>query len=147
MMPLTSADLRQGIRHLFDSDSMPSSDAIGTWVAAYIPYAQAAVAGAAALSSPLPKTVGDGPLFFDQLDSALRTMWTGAVWAGPALTAVTTLVPPLQPFLATAISTLTTSYDREQAATLIAEALHTYTLSVVVTVTPASGTPAPTTLV
>lgn len=126
---------------------MPGSNAVDAWVTAYARYAKDATAGVVALASPLSSAGGSGPMFFDRLDSALRSLWMSAVWAGPGVTALTTVVPPLQPFLAVASATLSTSLDRELAATLIAEALHTYTLSVVVTITPASGTPVIATLV
>lgn len=139
-MPLTSAALRQAIRPLFDQASMPSSDAVGAWCRVYAPYVRDVIAGPVTLSAPLTPGSGSGT-FFDALDAALRTMWTSAAWVGPGVTAVTTLVPPLQPLLLALSPTLLASFDPEQAASLIAEALHTYTLSIVVTVTPASGTP------
>lgn len=144
-MPLTSATLRAAIRPLFEPGTMPSSDVIGAWCRAYASYANGAIAGAVKLAAPLVPPSGDGS-FFNSLDSAFRTMWMSAVWVGPGVTAATTVVPPLQPVLLALSPTLTVSFDREQAATLIAEALHTYTLSITVTITPASGTPVIATL-
>lgn len=118
---------------------MPGTDPLGAWMTAYVTYAQAAVAGPVTLAAPL--TTVSGPFTYDVLDSALRTMWTAAVWVGPGVSAVTTAVPPVQPFLQALAPSLLSSFDVELAPTLIAEALHTYTLSIVVTVTPATGTP------
>jgi hypothetical protein len=106
---------------------------------AYVSYAQSAIAGPVTLASLQPSA--SGPFSYDALDEALRTMWTAAVWVGPGVTAVTTIVPPVQPYLLAIAPPLLVSFDVEQAPTLIAEALHTYTLNVVVTVTPATGTP------
>lgn len=147
-MPLAASDLRREIRSLFDPSGMPSSGAVEAWVRSYSRYAQSAAAGGAVtLGSPLSAVIPNGSSFFDQLDSALRSLWTSAVWVGPGVTAVTTAVLPLQPFITPVSSALNVSFDRELAATLIAEALHTYTLSVVVTITPASGTPVIATVV
>lgn len=142
---LTSAGLRAAIRPLFDPPTMPAADPLGGWMKAYASYAQDAIAGPVVLASPLV-TQGTGLFTFDILDAALRAMWTAAAWIGPGVTAATTLVPPLSPLLLALTPTLVASYDPELAPTLIAEALHTYTLSVVVTVTPASGTPFPATI-
>lgn len=143
-MPLAAATLRQAMRSLFDSNTMPTGDPLGDWMRAYVSYAQSGIAGPVALAQDL--VVGSGPFTLDVLDAALRTMWTAAVWAGPGVTAVTSLVPPVQPLLLAIAPTLNASYDVELAPTLIAEALHTYTLSVVVTVTPATGAPFPATV-
>lgn len=125
---------------------MPTSDAVGDWSRAYVKYAQSAVAGAVAMTSPLVASLGSGGAFYDALDAAFRSMWLATVWVGPGATGVVTLVPPLQPFLLELAPTLVLSPDRDLALSSIAVALHTYTLSVVVTVTPASGTPVPTPL-
>ncbi len=142
---LLKGDLRQAMRHLFEPGTMPSDDPVRDWCTAYALYGQKALAGVAALSSPLVPGSAGGE-FLDALDSAMRKMWMSAVWVGPGVTAATSVVPPLQPFLIALAPSLITSYDRELAPTLIAEALHTYTLSIVVSVVPASGTPVPTPL-
>lgn len=124
---------------------MPRGDLRGcvlAWTTAYVTYAAGAIAGGLLPAAIVP--VGaDGPDFFTALDSALRQMWMAVAWASPGLTGVTTVVPPLQPLLAAPSATLFASSDPQLAPTLIADALHTYTLSIVVTVTPATGTPYP----
>ncbi len=142
---LVKAELRQAMRPLFEPGTMPSDDPVGDWVKAYAVYAQKAIAGPVALSAPLVPSTAGGQ-FIVGFDAALRKMWMSAVWVGPGVTALTSVVPPVQPFILALAPTLITSFDREQAATLIAEALHTYTLSIVVSVVPASGTPVPTPL-
>jgi hypothetical protein len=47
----------------------------------------------------------------------------------------------LLPFMAAPSATLISSSDPQLAPSLIADALHTYTLSITVTLVPASGTP------
>ncbi len=142
---LSKQALEDAIRPLFQPDTMPKDDAVGHWVRAYASYAQAAVAGVAALAAPLSAQSAAGP-FPAAFDAALRTMWMSAAWVGPGVTATTSVVPPVLPFFAAAIPVLMATYDRAQAPTLIAEALHTYTLSITVSVVPASGTPVPTLL-
>ncbi len=144
-MPLSVQTLKQSLRPLFQPDTMPSKDVIGAWCKAYAPYASVATAGVVALPAGLVPSTASGE-FFSALDTAFRTMWMSAAWVGPGVTAVTSVVPPLQPFLAALAPTLLTSYNREQGLSLIAEAIHTYTLSIVVAVTPPSGTPVPTKL-
>lgn len=143
---LDAGNLRAALRPLFDPASMPSANALGVWVRSYAEYAKTAIAGPVALAAPL-SSPASGPFTFAALDSALQTMWMAAIWVGPGVTAVTTAVPPLTPLLVALAPSLIVSYDTELAPTLIAEALHTYTLSVVVTVTPATGSPFPATLV
>jgi hypothetical protein len=142
---LSRASLRQGIRSLFEPGTMPSDDVAGPWCSAYASYAVGALAGPVTLVGSLVPVSGKGP-FFDILDSSFRAMWMSAVWAGPGVTAITTVVPPLQPSLQALIPQLMTSFDRELGPSLIAEAIHTYTLSIIVTVTPATGTPFTVTL-
>ena len=139
-MPLRSADLRQALRPLFDPSSMPSEDAIRAWCEAYASYAGKAIAGPVTLPTGIQYIPTSGE-FFTALDSAFRAMWTAAKWIGPGVTAVTAVVPPLQPYFAALSPAIMSSYDPEVAPSLIAEALHTYTLSITVTVTPATGTP------
>lgn len=137
---LSKSTLEQSLRPLFDPPTMPREDVVGAWCRAIIPYAQAAIAGPVALVAPLSPVSLNGD-FLSSLDVALRTMWTSAVWAGPAVTAVTTLVPPVAPFVMASAPVLIVNSDPELGRKLIAEAIHTYTLSIVVTVTPATGTP------
>lgn len=138
---MLSADaLRGQIRPLFDPDTMPGPDPVLAWTKAYSAYAQTVLAGPVALAAPLAPVGGDGQ-FFDALEAALRSMWMTAAWVGPGVTASTTSVPPLRPLLDSLSPEIISSYDRELAPSLIAEAIHTYTLSIVVTVVPSSGTP------
>lgn len=141
-MSLQLSVLRSGLRPLFDPATMPTSaaDAIVRWAQAYIPYASAAVAGGAvpALLSPVP---AGGP-FYQALDDSFRTMWMATPWTGPGLVGTTAAVPSLAPLLEANRARLVQSRDPELALSLIADALHTYTLSITVSVVPPSGTPA-----
>lgn len=139
-MPLTSAALRGAISSLFEQGTMPYDDAIFSWIKAYSSYTDGVIAGPVLLATPLVPSA-HGEFSFDALDAALRSLWMSAVWVGPGVVAVTSLVPPVQPFLAALTTTLNASFDRDLAPTLLSEALHTYTLSIAVTVTPATGTP------
>lgn len=140
-MSLDPEMLKRGLRPLFQPASMPVSaaDAIIRWCLAYIPYAQAAVAGGVVpvALSPVPAS---GP-FYQALDDSFRLMWLATPWVGPPLTGVTAFVPPLVPFLEARRTALMQLRDPEQALSLIADALHTYTLSITVSVVPPTGTP------
>ena len=141
-MSLVRDALSNSLRSFFDPKTMPKggvSETVRQWVTAYAAYGQAAIAGGT-LPSPLVPGGADGR-FDVALDQALRTMWMGVAWTGPALVGVTLLVPPLVPALEAVGATLLTSRDPAQALSLITDALHTYTLSITVTVTPAAGTP------
>lgn len=112
-------------------------DAVKEWTTAYAKYGKSAIAGGT-LPSPLEPSGASGR-FSDALDFALRKMWMGVAWTGPALVGTTLLVPPLSPILETLAKTLLKSRDPAQALSLIADTLHTYTLSITVTVTPPTG--------
>lgn len=142
---LLKADLKQVMKPLFDPRSMPSDDPVGDWCKAYAIYAQKAMAGAVALSAPLVPSSVAGQ-FYVALDAALRKMWMTAIWIGPGVTAVTAVVPPVMPFLMALAPALISTFDPELAPSLIAEALHTYTLSIIVSVIPPTGAPVPTSL-
>jgi hypothetical protein len=134
--------LRQAIVPLFRPTTMPTGpvpDAVRQWVTAYVRYAQGAVAGGTVPSTLVP-VPGPSGLFFTSLDSALRTMWTAVAWTGPALIGTTLLVPPLSPALVLVSSQLMQSRDPDLALSLITGALHTYTLSITVSVVPPTGT-------
>jgi hypothetical protein len=137
---LAKSELKQAMQHLFDPASMPADNSVADWCRSYAKYAQKAMAGAVVLASPLVPQSSAGK-FLPSLDVALKAMWMSAVWVGPGVTAVTSVVPSVQPFLAGLAPVLVTSFDRGLAATLIADALHTYTLSIVVSVIPPTGTP------
>lgn len=141
-MSLTKSVLRDSLRPFFDPKTMPTggvANAVRQWVAAYAVYGQSAIAGGAIPSPLVP--VGAAGRFSDAFDQALRNMWMGVAWTGPALVGVTLLVPPLTPILESVGTVLLKSRDPGQALSLITDALHTYTLSITVTVTPATGTP------
>jgi hypothetical protein len=140
-VPLAAPLIKRAIAPLFTKDGMPSEDPIGKWCTAYADAVKTVLAGPVKLAAGLVPQHGGGDGFFGKLDAAFRTMWMSAVWVGPGVTAVTTVVPPLQPFLLALTPALITSFDRDIAPSLIAEALHTYTLSITVTVTPPTGTP------
>lgn len=140
-MPLAAPLIRKAIAPLFTKEGMPSDDPIGKWCAAYADAVKAVIAGPVKLAAGLVPQHGAGDGFFGLLDAAFRTMWTTAVWVGPGVTAVTAVVPPLQPFLLALSPALMVSFDPELAPTLFAAALHTYTLSITVTITPPTGTP------
>ena len=142
-MSLDQRKLRDSISHLFRAETMPKGpvpDAVLEWVTAYAKYGRDAVAGGTKPTTLIPGP-GTGGKFFDSLDSALRVMWTAVPWSGPALIGVTLLVPPLAPLLETAAVILIKSRDPEQALSLVTDALHTYTLSITVMITPPNGTP------
>lgn len=142
---LIKSELRQALRPLFEPGTMPSANPVGDWCKAYATYAQKAMAGVVALAAPLVPSSAPGQ-FHAAFDAALRKMWMTAVWVGPGVTAVTAVVPPVIPFLVALAPALNSTFDRELAPTLIAEALHTYTLSIVVSVIPPTGSPVPTPL-
>jgi hypothetical protein len=140
-VPLAPPLIRQAIAPLFKQDGMPSDDPVGKWCSAYADAVKAVIAGPVKLAAGLVPQHGGGPGFFVLLDTAFRTMWMSAAWVGPGVTAVTAVVPPLIPFLTALSPALMVSFDSELAPSLIAEALHTYTLSITVTITPPTGTP------
>ena len=142
-MPLDQGQLRDSLKPLFQPGSMPTADAVGAWARAYIPYASQAIAGALKLVTPLSPVPGAGADFFEAIDQSFRAMWMATGWAGPAVVGAVTIVPPLGPYLKAYSAILLTSFDRELALSSIAVALHTYTLSIIVTATPATGTPFP----
>lgn len=120
---------------------MKEGNSLSRWCSIYSTWASSAIAGPTVLSKPLTTaTVVTGD-FFDSLDASFRSMWMSAVWVGPGVTAITTVIPPLQPFLRSLSASLISSYDPELAPTLISTALHTYTLGITVTITPITGTP------
>ncbi len=144
---LIKSELRQALRPLFEPGTMPSADTVGAWCRAYATYAQKAMAmaGAVVLAAPLVPSSAPGQ-FYTALDIALRNMWMTAIWVGPGVAAVTAIVPSVIPFLTALAPALGSTFDRELAPTLIAEALHTYTLSIIVSVIPPTGSPIPTPL-
>jgi len=145
-VPLTASLIKQAIAPLFAENGMPSDDPVGKWCTAYAGAVAAAIAGPVKLVAGLVPGHGGGDGFFNLLDAAFRTMWMSAAWIGPGVTAVTTVVPPLQPFLLALSPALNSTFDRELAPTLLSEALHSYTLGIVVMVAPMSGTPFTATL-
>lgn len=138
---LAVATLRSSLAPLFDGPTMPSTAAVSRWLDAYIPYASNAIAGGTVPTLLKPPS-GEGD-FFTGLEAALLQLWTTAVWAGPGLTGITTFIPPLAPVLIAAGAQLIASTDASFGLHLLAESLHTYTLSIVVTITTASGVSSP----
>lgn len=135
-----SADvLKSGIRPFFSPGGMPKSalEAIKSWSQAYAAYAQSALAGGVVPAALAPVPVPGK--FFDALDQTLKAMWMAAAWAGPALVGVTAVVPPLAPVLQAVGTSQLKNRDPEKALSAIADALHTYTLGIMVTVTTAAG--------
>lgn len=131
--------LRESLRPLFTPGTMPGKDAATRWLSAYTAYANDAVAGVTQLAAPLvPREVtGD---FLVGLDGALMSTWMNAAWVSLGATGVTTFVPPFAPYLLSSSAVLLRrSTDPQQALTAIAQSIHTYTLSITVTVTTASG--------
>lgn len=139
-MTLDPQVLRTALAPLFDPSGMPTGDPVAAWTQAYVKYAAAAIAGGTAPTT-LEAGTATGPDFFTALDLALRTMWTAVAWVGPGLTGTTLLVPPLQPLIVPSAPAIIASSDPQVALSLIVAGLHTYTLSITVTVVPASGTP------
>jgi len=116
-----------------------SAEAVRLWAQAYASYAKSAVAGGTVPTAlaPIPTA---GP-FFDALDQTLRAMWTAVAWAGPGLAGTTTLVPLLSPALRAVGQSQLRNTDPERALSAIADALHTYTLGIAVTVVTPAGVP------
>ncbi len=135
--------LRSSLQSFFDPATMPKGDVpqvMLQWGAAYARYANLATAGVAVLAVPLIPAPASGP-FFQAMDWSLRTMWMTAKWIGPGVAGTTTTVPSIVPSLLRNSNVLMQSRDPQQALSLIVEALHTYTLSVTVTLVTAAGTP------
>ena len=142
-MTLEPDSLRNAISRFFYPATMPTGrvpDAVLQWTTAYASYAQKAVAGGTVPSVLVPAVGPDGK-FFDSFDSALRTMWNAVAWTGPSLVGTTLLVPPLSPILDIVAATLIKSREPQLALSLITNALHTYTLSITVSVVSPTGTP------
>ena len=138
-MSVSSDALKSAIRPLFKPSSMPKSAliAVDSWAKAYASYAQAAIAGGTIPATLAPVAV-PGP-FFEALEQTLMAMWLATAWAGPGLVGVTLFVPPLAVVLRNVGAGLLGNRDPEKALSAIADALHTYTLAVTVTVTTAVG--------
>lgn len=140
-MTLSRDLLVSSIRPFFIPATMPKGDVasvVKQWASAYSSYAIQAMAGPAGIGSPLVVSGASGR-FSAALDSSLRSMWMAASWVGPAVVGVTLLVPPLVPTLESLGSSLITVRDPERALSAIADALHTYTLGITVTLTTAGG--------
>lgn len=135
---LSPDQLSESLRPLFTPGTMPVGSPIDVWARAYVGYAQDATAGPALLTSPLvlPPASGD---FLSGLDEVLRGTWMSAIWAGPGVTGVTSIVPGLAPFFMESSGILVGSLDRELALTAIVKSIHTYTLSITVVLTSATG--------
>lgn len=129
--------LKDALRPLFTPGTMPT-DALDAWTRAYAVYAADAVAGPTMPASPPvpPPASGD---FLTALDGAIRGMWMGVSWVGPGATGVTTLVPDLRPALMVNASRIDGRISSEEALDAIVQSIHTYTLSITVTVSTASG--------
>lgn len=140
-MPLSPQRLRAALSPLFQDGTMPQAgpDAVARWGRAYATYAQDALAGGTLPGPLVPQPVSGE--FLQALDASLRAMWMAAVWTGPGLAGTTAVVPALVPYLLSHAGQLNRSFDRELALSLITEAVHTYTLSITVSVVPPSGTP------
>lgn len=130
--------LRSSLADMFDPASMPREDAVGQWVNRYLPYARMANAGPALVVQISPIVIQTLD-FFSSLDASLSATWQTCIWAGLGVTGVTSVVPPLSPSLLSIGSSLIASQDPGLGLQLITEAIHTYTLSIVVTVLSAAG--------
>lgn len=138
-MTVSADALRSALRPLFSPSGMPGSAAaaIDSWAKAYASYAKSAIAGGTvpAVLSPVPVP----GRFFDAIDQTLGSMWMGVPWAGPGLIGATSVVPPLSPVLQAVGIGLLADRNPERALSAIADALHTYTLGITVTVVTAAG--------
>ena len=142
-MTLDRSLLRDSISGFFAASGMPTggvSDAAHQWALAYVRYAKTAIAGGTSPVSLSPSP-GQSTRFSDCLDSELRVMWNAAAWIGPSLTGKTLFVPSLSAALESTGKRLNMSRDPGLALSLITDVLHTYTLSITVTVTPPTGSP------
>jgi hypothetical protein len=143
---LSAGALRAAVGGFFSPAGMPRVAAVSKWAAAYASYAQSAVAGGTTLTGPLSPAAVETGDFFADLDSTLRAMWMSATWVGPGLTGTTASVPSLSAALRSNGSRLVRSSDPGLALQLTTDALHTYTLSIIVTVvSPAGSSPMPLT--
>lgn len=144
-MPLDPGALKAALAPLFNPQTMPTGpipSVVQAWTTAYIKYASAATAGGTVPTTSLQPQSTPGPDFYTALDAGLRLLWMPVPWAGTPGTGVTLLVPPLLPLILPTTAVILQSDDPQVAISLIAAALHTYTLSITVTLTPPSGTPA-----
>jgi len=136
--------LSRSLSHLFRPKTMPKGPppaAVMEWASAYSAYGNAAMAGAT-VHTPLVPGPGPNGNFFDSMDSAFRSMWMGVAWTGPSLVGTTLFVPSLSSILLAASREIDGSRDPDFALSFITDALHTYTLSITVSIVPPSGTPA-----
>lgn len=133
------------MRQLFSAAGMRDTGAVAAWLNSYSTYARDAVAGIVLPLAFIPTLVETGD-FFQSLEASLEASWRSVVWVGPGATGTIAFVPPLVPTLRSVGAQLITSYDPGLGLQLITEALHTYTLGVVVTVLAAGvSSPAPLT--
>lgn len=138
-MTLPVEALKSALKPLFDSATMPKSalDAIKSWANAYASYAQSAVAGGTIPATLAPIPVAGG--FFEALEQTLKAMWTATAWLGPGLTGTTTVIPPLAASLGDVGKEQVKNREPQKALSAIADALHTYTLGIKVTVVTPAG--------
>lgn len=149
-MPLSPSTLASNILPMMSSPGYPSDPTMvaHSWSVAIDSYAQDAIT---ATGNPVLETtpsiisgilsamppVPSGPLFFVLLDAALAAYWTAVVWAplGPILGGIPpNPVPPgsLAPQLLQLIPSPTA--DAQTAANQMANAIHTWTTSMVMTI-------------
>lgn len=135
---LSLSRLKTALLPLYVPATMPKSDAIGAWARAYATYASDVVAGPTKPASPPvpPPASGD---FLTGLDGVIRSMWMTVAWVGPGVTGVTALVPDIRPVLLVNSTRMAERLDQQAALDAIAQSIHTYTLSITVTVTTAAG--------
>lgn len=137
-MTLDPSILRFGLAPVFDPQTMPVGGprlAAAAWLRAYRPYAMGAVAGVL-----LPTfTAQDGSLlgsvgghFSAGFDAVLDGIWTSSVWAGPGFTGTASPSLRFSSVKSAFSAELLRSSDPGLGLRRMVEALHTYTLGIVV---------------
>lgn len=135
--------LKGALAPFFMPATMPRGglgETVGEWVSAYIRYGMMAHAAGVVPVKLSTVSIKNGD-FIGSLDSSLRAVWLASTWAGPGLVGSTSFVPPLGPAMFPITRMLLVSRDADLALSSIVAALHTYTLGIVVTIVPSSGTP------
>lgn len=141
-MPLSAQRLRSSLQSAFRGLTEPSrsvvrGDAADAWAAVYHSYASAArtpTGGSpTSLEGQLSLALGSSREFLTGLANAVRLYWTSTVWT-PAggFTFLTLSAVGLEALLSPVLAAnLSESSDLTEASRRIADALHTYTTSLV----------------
>ena len=137
-MTLDPSILRSGLSPVFDPRTMPVGDprvAARAWLRAYRPYASAATAGAlipvfSASDEALLSAVGG--TFASGFDAVLDGLWASSVWSAPGFTGAAAPSLRFSSVKSRFSQELLHSSDPGQGLRRMVEALHTYTLGIIV---------------